>query len=223
MSELLVATVLSSFLLSVGHCIGMCGGFVIAYSSKLSGFDKTTAALYSLGYHLARVFAYVLLGFLVGFFGMFISFSPKVGGFIHFVVGLFLAFVGAAFILRGNLLKFIENDKLWLKFFSKPTKKALQSNSLRSLLLLGFLNGFLPCGVVYTFLATAFLSKSVVSATLIMFAFGVATIPVMFGISLVSSFLNFKFQKTMLFISSALIIVFGIYNSFLGFREVVNG
>lgn len=207
----------TAFLLSFGHCAGMCGGFVLAYSVKLNDLNKLKALIYSLSYHLSRIFAYILLGIIAGYFSSIFAISSKFMGYIHFFIGIFFVILGVAFIKRGEILKFIENDKLWKKLFKKPTIIASKMHSLKGLILLGFLNGFLPCGVVYTFLGMAILSKSAFMGAFIMAVFGLSTIPVMITLSFLSNLISFKFKKIALNVSAFIIILFGIYNSYIGF------
>jgi sulfite exporter TauE/SafE len=61
---------------------------------------------------------------------------------------------------------------------------ALRRRSLLSLLILGLLNGLLPCGLVYVACAGATATSSVFSGALYMAAFGVGTLPMMLGIGL---------------------------------------
>jgi sulfite exporter TauE/SafE len=49
--------------------------------------------------------------------------------------------------------------------------------------------GWLPCGLVYTALALAATADSVVRSTLTMFAFGVGTLPAVFGVGIMTSLL----------------------------------
>ena len=60
----------------------------------------------------------------------------------------------------------------------------LRQRSLRSLTLLGMLNGLLPCGLVYVALAGAVSSGGIVSSILYMACFGVGTLPTMLGIGI---------------------------------------
>lgn len=215
----LINIALMSLLLSFGHCVFMCGGFVLAYSAKLAKKTKNEFIIHSFCYHFFRVLAYVLLGLVAGFVGSVVSFSPVAGGFIKFVVGMFLVILGFGLIFRGEILKFIENDKIWTKFLQKPTKFAMSSSSLGGFCLLGFLNGFLPCGVVYTFLSIAIIAKSAFYGALIMFVFGICTMPVMIGISFGAKMSFEKFSKFSLYISGALIIAYGLYSAFMGFMQ----
>ena len=217
----LISIIPMAVLMSFGHCLGMCGGFVIAYNTKLTRKTKFQAFIYALSYHLSRVFAYVFLGILGGFFGSFFKFSQKGMGILHFIIGILLVIFGIALLKRGVLLKFIENDKIWSKFLANPAKSAMQSENYFSFCLLGFLNGLLPCGVVYTALATAIMSADAVKGAIIMAVFGICTIPTLLGLSCVINLLSLKFKNTMLSLSAIFIIAFGIYRAFLGFMATI--
>jgi sulfite exporter TauE/SafE len=56
--------------------------------------------------------------------------------------------------------------------------------------LIGLVNGLLPCGLVYIALAGAVATTSVVKSSLFMAAFGLGTLPLMWGISFFGSFIN---------------------------------
>lgn len=206
-----------AFLLSFGHCVGMCGGFVMAYSVKLNTKSKFEVFIYALFYHLSRISAYIVLGAIAGAFGSIFAVTARLQGYIYFFVGILLIILGIALIRRGEILKFIENDTLWSKFLGRFTKFAMQSSSLKGFCLLGFLNGLLPCGVVYIFIAMAITSSDILMGSYIMAVFGICTIPVMLLFSTAVNLLSLKFKNTMLLLSAILVIVFGIYNAYLGF------
>ena len=210
-----------AILMSFGHCLGMCGGFVIAYNTRLSKKTKFQAFLYSLSYHFSRVLAYTTLGFFAGFFGSFFKINHKFIGFLHFFVGIFLVILAIALIKRGEILKFIENDKLWRKFFAKPTKNAMSNSSIFGFAMLGFLNGFLPCGVVYTALAMAIMSANALYGASLMFIFGIFTMPTMIGFSFLTNLINQKFRNYMFLISACLIFIYGIFLSYKGFMATL--
>lgn len=171
-------------------------------------------------YNLARIFAYVALGALFGAFGAAISFGLQARGLIFFIVGLAIAFIGIALLFRGELLKFVENEKA-LNFIVKIAKERLKNKNLVNFLLLGFLNGLLPCGVVYYFLALGILSANFIDSALIMLVFGLCTLPAMLLTSFIFNVLSEKFKKIMFEISAIIMIINGIYLSFLGYRANV--
>jgi sulfite exporter TauE/SafE len=70
----LLAIFLVGFLGGFGHCIGMCGGFVMTYSLKIQETDRTAPSKWQtiyphLLYNSGRVLTYVILGEIFGFLG----------------------------------------------------------------------------------------------------------------------------------------------------------
>lgn len=206
-----------AFLSSFSHCVGMCSGFLSLQTLFFKGKSKREILMLSTLYSLARIFAYVVLGTLFGYFGAVISFSIQARGVIFFIVGLAIAFIGIALLFRGELLKFVENQKA-LNFVVRLAKTRIQKKNLTNFLLLGFLNGFLPCGVVYYFLALGILSANFIDSAFIMLVFGLCTLPAMLLASFVFGILNEKFKDIMFKISASIMIINGIYLSFLGYR-----
>ena len=109
-----LTTILATITLAVGfslsHCIGMCGGFVVACAVQLSQKDRTTRLILSLGYHLSRVLAYVILGLLFGLFGSAVIFSGVSKGLLIFFAGVVLIILAFGIFKRGKLLSCIENQ-----------------------------------------------------------------------------------------------------------------
>ena len=206
-----------ALLSSFSHCIGMCSGFLSLQALFFKGKSKSEILMLSALYNLARIFAYVALGALFGAFGAAISFGMQARGVIFFIVGLVIAFIGIALLFRGELLKFIESEKA-LKFIVKMAKTSVQKRNLTNFLLLGFLNGLLPCGVVYYFLALGVLSANVADASFIMLIFGLCTLPAMLLASFVFGLLKEKFKEIMFKLSACIMILNGLYLSFLGYR-----
>ena len=60
----------------------------------------------------------------------------------------------------------------------------MRQRSFRSLVLLGILNGLLPCGLVYVALAGAVARGTLLAGLFYMAWFGLGTLPTMLGISL---------------------------------------
>ncbi|WP_242047032.1 sulfite exporter TauE/SafE family protein [Campylobacter concisus] len=206
-----------AFLSSFSHCVGMCSGFLSLQTLFFKGKSKREILMLSTLYSLARIFAYVVLGALFGTFGAVISFNMQARSVIFFIVGLAIAFIGIALLFRGELLKFVENQRA-LNFVVRIAKTRIQKKNLTNFLLLGFLNGFLPCGVVYYFLALGILSANFIDSAFIMLVFGLCTLPAMLLASFVFGILNEKFKDIMFKISASIMIINGIYLSFLGYR-----
>ena len=95
--------------------------------------------------------------------------------------------------------------------------KLFQSKKLGSLLFIGILNGFLPCGLVYLALTSAIISASPVNGGMFMLFFGLGTFPMMFATVLMGNYLNQSIRQkihkavpALLFFMAVLLILRGM-------------
>ncbi|EAU01136.2 sulfite exporter TauE/SafE family protein [Campylobacter curvus] len=205
-----------AFFSSFSHCIGMCGGFLSLQSLFLRNKTKPQTILLLALYHLARILAYALLGALFGAFGGALALSGTWRAAIFFIVGILLVALGVALWVRGGLLKLVENDKI-SKFIASCALNVGKTPGLLNFIALGFLNGLLPCGVVYYFAAMAVASMSALNGAAIMLVFGLCTIPAMMSVALFFGLISERFKQIMFKISLVIIISNGIYLTFLGY------
>lgn len=212
----LIALASIAFLSSFGHCYGMCGGFVLAYT-QLAKQIKLPFFILTFSYHFSRIFAYICLGIFFGFFGSLFSFSEVAKGVLFFIIGIFMIFLGFALIFKGKFLKFFENSYFFDCFIKNSIPKLIQKKSLKTTMILGFLNGFIPCGLVYFYIAFGMSMQNIYMASLIMFIFGVSTLPAMIFFAYFSKTMNDRFKKIASMISYVLIILYGVYFSYIGF------
>jgi sulfite exporter TauE/SafE len=75
--------------------------------------------------------------------------------------------------------------------------KILLNPSSFSMLLVGILNGLLPCGVVYIALTGALATGSALTGMGYMALFGLGTLPLMLTISLAGNMVSLSFRKTL--------------------------
>ena len=171
----------------------------------------------SLTYHIFRVFAYVLLGVIFGAFGNVLSFLNK--GIFFFVLGIFMVLLGLALNFRGQFLAFFENP-FFFNLFAKKMWQRLNFKGYKSAVVLGFCNGFVPCGLVYFYLAFAMSQDSLIQSAFIMLVFGVCTLPALLFFNEIFSLLQrafgAKFQNLWTKIAYFIIILYGIYLAYLG-------
>ncbi|MCR6572116.1 sulfite exporter TauE/SafE family protein [Campylobacter insulaenigrae] len=205
-----------AFLSSFGHCYGMCGGFILAYN-QLTNQIKLPYFVLIFSYHISRITAYMFLGMFFGYFGSLFSFSEFAKGIMFFCIGVFTIFLAFALIFRGKLLFFLEHSFIFDYFIKKSIKKILHYKSLKGTILLGFLNGFVPCGLVYFYIAFGITSQNMLDAAFIMLLFGLSTLPSMIFLAYFSKILSEKFQKISTLISYMLILLYGIYFTYTGF------
>lgn len=147
------------------HCLGMCGPLVMALPHS-SGYR-------ALIYHSARILAYGFMGLLIGLFGK----GLNLAGFQQ---GISI-FSGILIVLFG--LGLLRKKTAWPPFFMKLYQRWMQSTDAGSTALLGLLNGFLPCGMVYVAMAGALAEQQALEGALFMVVFGAGTLPMMLGIS----------------------------------------
>jgi len=96
----LLTIVTIAFLGSFGHCIGMCGGIVLAYSTikiepASSKVSKTVAHLL---YNFGRVLTYTILGALFGAIGGVATFSNTANGTLLIIAGIAMILAGLSLI-----------------------------------------------------------------------------------------------------------------------------
>jgi hypothetical protein len=221
----LLTIVSIAFLGSFGHCIGMCGGIVLAYSTikiepTSSKVSKTVAHLL---YNFGRVFTYTLLGAIFGAIGGVATFSNSANGTLLIVAGIVMIFAGLSLMGKIKFLTLIEHSIASSSFYKKSFQKILHSKSNVSFFVLGMLNGLLPCGFVYFFAITAASTASPFYGALVMFVFGISTIPAMFSLGFLSSLASAtSFRNMMMSLSSVAVILYGLFTLYNGYDYLTN-
>ncbi len=128
-----------AFLGSLGHCVGMCGGFIVAYSSTKidTKSSKTRQFIYHLAYNLGRVTSYTILGMIFGYLGSVISFSEKSTGYFYFFIGIFMVLMGLSLMGQIRFLTSLEVSLATNSFTKKAFSFLIHSKSLYSFYGLG--------------------------------------------------------------------------------------
>jgi sulfite exporter TauE/SafE len=104
-------------------------------------------------------------------------------------------------------------DRFFYKYAGKligKFRKLFKVSSFSSLWTIGFLNGFLPCGLVYVAIAGAINTNNILSGALYMIIFGLGTIPIMATIPIVGNLVGTNIRRKFKGIISVFIIVLGI-------------
>ena len=198
------------------HCLGMCGGIVSALSMSVPEGRRTSLLL---AYNLGRCFTYILLGALAGFMGYtgisVLGLAP-LGFYILanvLLIGMGLYLMGWPLIVRP-----LEQCGQYLWRHIEPVaRRFFPVTTPARALIVGFAWGFLPCGLVYSALATAIASGDPVSGALWMAGFALGTLPNLLlagwmGVSL----LNRIRQSAVRWIAGILVITWGAYGLLQG-------
>ncbi len=208
---------------SFGHCIGMCGGFVIAYTTAKvdAEWSKSHQMIAHLLYSLGRVTSYMIIGAIFGYLGQKISFSMTTKGVLFISVGLLMLLIGLSLIGKIKFLNSIESSIAQSSLFSKLFKQVIHAKSLRSFYLMGMLNGFIPCGLVYFFATAAIVAGSALQGAIVMGIFGVATIPAMLGVGIFSSLIKGSSDRQLVIkIAAVLVMLFGLFTAYKGYMMI---
>ncbi len=171
----------------------MCGPLMLALPAPRGGGLWRTVAR-RLAYHAGRVGAYGALGLVFGLLGAGLAVAGVQRG-VSVTMG--------AVMLAGVLLRRVDLFRLpvpaagtWIK---TTMGRLLRSHGWGATTFLGFLNGLLPCGLVYVAGLAAATTGGVQGAIGYMLLFGLGTVPVMFGIGMMTAAvqprLRLKLQK----------------------------
>lgn len=214
-----------AFLGSFGHCIGMCGGIVIAYSSTKvdDGWTRAKQSFSHITYSIGRVTTYTLLGAIFGFIGGVASFNNIANGTLTIIAGVVMILAGLSLMGKLKFLTLLEHSISKNSWYQKSFKSLINDNSIFSFFVLGMLNGLLPCGLVYFFAVTAASTGSALYGAMVMLIFGLSTIPALFSLGFfVGLFKQLTFRDTMIKLASIAVIIYGIYTLYRGYDFIRN-
>ncbi|MEA1920011.1 MAG: sulfite exporter TauE/SafE family protein, partial [Campylobacterota bacterium] len=180
----LISIIAIAFVGSFGHCIGMCGGIVMAYSTAKvdNGWNRFTQASAHMLYSLGRVLTYTILGVMFGYLGGVATFSNNANGILLLIAGIAMVLAGGSLLGKIKFLTIIEHSLSANAWYQSTFKAMLKSKSLTSFFILGMLNGLIPCGFVYFFAITAASTASPFWGGIVMMLFGLSTIPALFSL-----------------------------------------
>lgn len=207
-------------LLGGTHCVGMCGGIVGALSL---GTTARWSMLFA--YNAGRILSYGAAGAIAGTLG---AASLGLEGqiparlILYFLANLMLVALGFYLLGMTRALAFTERagQGLW-RFIQPFTKGFLPARSVKQAFPLGLLWGWLPCGLVYSALASALTAGSAGRGALMMLAFGLGTLPNLLLAGIVLARLNEFVRRPLVRMFSGLLVLgFGLYGLFGLIRQL---
>jgi sulfite exporter TauE/SafE len=214
-----------AFVGSFGHCIGMCGGIVLAYSStKINEkWNKKQQSYAHILYSTGRIITYMILGLIFGYLGGVAIFSNTANGILWLLTGILMLLTGLSLLGKIKFLTLIEHSFLKSKWYKNNFQSLLKSQTFLSFLLLGMLNGLLPCGLVYFFAITAASTGSPFYGVLVMLVFGLSTVPTLFSFGFFVGFLKkTNIRDKLMKLSAILIIFYGIFTIYNGYDYLIS-
>lgn len=194
-------------LLGSFHCVGMCGP--IAFLLPIDRKNKTKRVLQLVSYHGGRLLTYAVLGFIFGLVGK----SLNLFGFqqqLSIIIGVLMILV---IIMPTSLFNKYNFSKPIYRVISKVKSAMgaeLKKKTPGTFFTIGYLNGLLPCGLVYMAIFGALGSGNAWNGSLYMLVFGLGTVPLMTTAIYVGNFITGTVKKRILKVIPVFVILIGL-------------
>ena len=245
----MVTALLAGLVGSATHCVGMCGPFVVSQVTarmekipleKMSEFRRLTgAALFP--YHFGRLTTYIFLGVLAGLFTDSITALAQV----WWIAPILLLFAAVFFLiygisglvphlggllppkadgksrfLSGNVLKRGGLGQWWHRHIAGRLSPFFNAPFGVRGYILGLLLGFIPCGLIYGVLVLAAAGGSAFSGGMVMAAFGVGTVPMLFATGWIGQYATRKFRSVMAPVGRGLMVANAVVLALLAYHQI---
>jgi sulfite exporter TauE/SafE/copper chaperone CopZ len=187
------------------HCTAMCGGINLSQCippAPLTPAEAGGETIPPLGetarppfrqvlfpailYNAGRVVSYTAVGTLAGALGQAVTVSGRFQGLVQLAAGAIMVIMGI------NMLGFFPALRRFRLHMPKFLARKIdgQRSAGKSPLVIGLLNGFMPCGPLQAMQLYALSTGSPVAGGLSMFLFSMGTVPLMFSIGALGSILS---------------------------------
>ncbi|PIF01686.1 MAG: hypothetical protein CR994_00055 [Maribacter sp.] len=189
------------------HCVGMCGP--IAFMLPVDRGNSLKKIVQTALYHVGRLLAYGLIGLVFGLLGkgLYVFGMQQKLSIIIGVVMIIVVLTPYKTFGEHNFSKPIFRIVSKIK---NRLGKELRKKSPDTFLTIGFLNGFLPCGLVYMALFGAIAMGSAIEGSLYMVLFGLGTVPLMTTAIYMSGFLQSSAKRRIRQLIPVFVVVIGV-------------
>ncbi len=222
------------------HCVGMCGGIVSAFAIAtparrpfpvaVTAVTATAPAATAgpatflsavadsgtrvLAFNAGRIGSYAIAGALAGLLGSVPALInlASVQTAAYWLANLMLVALGLTLMHAWHGLSRLEQlgQILWRRV-QPLIRRLLPVQHPWQALALGGLWGWVPCGMVYSVLMTALLTGSAARGALVMLAFGLGTLPLLFSIGIAGTSMQGFLQRPRVRLAAgALVLAFGV-------------
>jgi uncharacterized protein len=187
------------------HCVGMCGTFIIGYTSADTTEGRSRFRSHIL-YGAGKTLSYALLGALFGFAGSLFRITPLISGISICIAGVFLIFYGLNMLNIFPVLKPIR-IKHPKEIAGDVQEKRSQS---KSPFFIGSFSGFiLGCGPLQVMYVMAAGNGNAVEGAKFLTLFGLGTLPALFAFGLLARALSNRMTRNFIHASGMILIVLG--------------
>lgn len=197
-------------------CLAVQGGLLatsIAQRQEDRLKDQTKKngnALPILSFLIAKLIAYTLLGFLLGWFGSFFQLSLTANIVMQLAVGIFM--LGTAM----NLLNVHPIFRYFIiqppRFLTRMVRQESKSKSIFAPAILGAFTVLIPCGATQAMMALSIASGNPLSGAAILFVFVIGTSPLFFILGYLATRLGQSLQEKFMKIAAFTLILLSVFN-----------
>lgn len=157
------------------------------------------------------MFTYSFLGFIAGFAGKQLSAASStlvdVQQWLSIAAGAMMILIGLSTLGSFRIRFALPNGVA--QPFAKFYRHFLRSPGMSTVFIAGTLNGFLPCGLVYAFLGLSLASGDLLRGALLMFFFGLGTVPAMTVVGCGGSLLGHATRAKLFRVAACLVLISG--------------
>jgi len=157
---------------------------------------------------LAKLSAYTVLGFFLGWLGSKLTLSTNLQSILLIAIGIFMV---------GNALRMFNVHPIFRYFAIEPPKfitryirRTSKKTDIFTPLFLGALTIFIPCGVAQAMMAVALGTGSALTGAALMFAFTLGTSPVFFAAVYFTMQLGKRLEKWFMRFVAVVVLVLGM-------------
>ncbi|WP_338350885.1 sulfite exporter TauE/SafE family protein [Nonlabens tegetincola] len=193
-------------LLGSFHCVGMCGP--IAFLLPLDRKSRTKRWGQLISYHSGRLFTYATIGMMLGYIGR----GAHLFGFQQYIsIGVGIIMIATVVLPSKFLQRFSITKPVYLLIgkVKSSLSQQLKKRGYENFFMMGFLNGFLPCGLVYMAVFASVAMNSVSASGIYMLMFGLGTIPMMTTAIYLGNFLTGQVKKRVIKMIPVVVVVIG--------------
>lgn len=196
------------------HCVAMCGGINLSQclpQADAGQQSRRASLLPAFLYNLGRVLSYTAIGFLLGLVVLLLGGggagpSPLLQGILKLIAGVLMVIMGLAML---DLFLGLRRLTLRPPRFLAAKVGAQKARHSRPLVV-GLLNGLMPCGPLQSMQLVALAAGDPFSGALAMFLFSLGTVPLMLGLGSAVAALGRRFSQTVRTVGAVLVVVLGL-------------
>lgn len=187
------------------HCIGMCGAFVVSYTTADARANRSSL-LSHLAFGSGKTLSYTTIGAAFGALGAIVAFTPLLRGAAGVAAGAFLIIFGL------NMLGLFSPLRRFRLSLPAPLERWVhrEASGRHRPFVIGLLNGLMiACGPLQAMYVMAAGTGSPVEGAKMLFAFGLGTLPVMLTFGVIASMLSNALTHRLLKSSGVIVVALG--------------